>query len=81
MKLVNMYTWINLEGIANIIFISRPEKYGYHVTYDTKYEWVVYTPEGGEINFKRKSGECKGIPHMELIKTYSRVMAIQILRK
>ena len=39
-----MYTWINPEGISNIISIPILDKSGYHVTYDTKEEWVVYTP-------------------------------------
>ena len=45
-KLVNLVTWINTEGIANIIFILTLNDDGYHSTYDTKEEWSNYTPEG-----------------------------------
>ena len=36
-KLGTMDTWINPEGISNILSIATLEKYGYRVTYDTKY--------------------------------------------
>ena len=39
--MVTINTWINPEGMANILSITRLEKYGYCVTYDTKEEWVV----------------------------------------
>ena len=45
-KLETMDTWINLEVISNILSIPRLEKYYYCITYDTKEEWVIYTPEG-----------------------------------
>ena len=56
-----MDTWINPEGKYNIHFIPKLQKACYRVTYDTKEEWVVNTPEWKMINFKHDYGECKGM--------------------
>ena len=74
-----MDTWINLEVISNILSITRIDKYYYCITYDNKEEWVIYNPEGGNINFKCNFGSFKGIPCVELSNKYSMVMAIQSL--
>ena len=39
--------WLNENGIANLIFIPKLEADGYVVRTDTKGEWQVVTPEGG----------------------------------
>ena len=68
-KLGNLDNWINPEVIDNILYIKIIEKYSYCVTYDTKEELIMYTPEGKMINLKRDYGGCEGIPYMELRNT------------
>ena len=42
-KLGVLDTWINSDGILNILLIPNIEKYGYCITYDTQQEWTVHT--------------------------------------
>ena len=79
-KLGTLDTWINPEVISNIISITKIEKSGYCITYDTKEEWVVYTPEGKNIIIKRDSGECEGMKYVELINTEPGIAAIKTVR-
>ena len=37
--------------------------------YDTNVEWVVHTPEGNFIEFKRAPIERKGMPYINLSDT------------
>ena len=62
-------TWINPEGITNII--STPNIYNdvYCITYYTKEERIVYTPEGKMINFKRNNRYFEGIRYIDLSNT------------
>ena len=48
-----MDTWINPEGIANTLFITKLEKADYCVTYDTGEEWIVHIP-GKKYQFQAK---------------------------
>ena len=56
-KLVTLYNCINPDGISKIFSIPRIYKSVYRNTYGTKEEWVIYTPEGGNSDFKRNSVE------------------------
>ena len=39
---------------------------GCEVSMTTKKDWIVRTPVGKEIVFKRDSGVCKGMPYIDL---------------
>ena len=60
-KLGILNTWINYNGVANILYISELYSYEYRVTYDTKVKLKGNTPEGYAVNFKRNYGKCKGV--------------------
>ena len=76
-KLETLDTWIKPEGIYKILSTPNIEKAGYCVTYNSKEEWIMYTPELKIINFKHDSGDCEGIPYMDLRNTESGVTTIQ----
>ena len=57
------------------------EKAGYIVASHTKKDWVVFTPKGKKIVFKRDTGVCKGMPYIDL-RTYKAGLAmINTVRK
>ena len=58
--------WLNRNGIANLLSIPQLERDGYTVDYNTKRNWVVTTPEGKEIVFKRDTGLCDRMPYIDL---------------
>ena len=51
--------WLNERGIANLLSITMLEDAGYIVSTHTKGDWVVTTPKGKKIIFKRDTGVCK----------------------
>ena len=48
--------WINKKGIANLISIHMMETIGYIVSTHTHADWIMTTPEGKDITFKRDKG-------------------------
>ena len=48
--------WMNKKGITNLLSIPQLEEDGYIVDYNTKKDWVVTTPQGEKIKFKRDTG-------------------------
>ena len=58
--------WINEGGIANILSIPQLEKDGFRATSDTHGEWIVYSPGGEKLFFKRDNGNLKGMPYVDL---------------
>ena len=58
--------WINKGGIANLLSIPKLEKDGFCVTSDTHGEWIVYSPGGEKIVFKRDTGNLKGMPYVDI---------------
>ena len=58
--------WLNERGIANLLSITMLEDAGYIVSTHTKGDWVVTTPKGKDIVFKRDKGVCKGMPYINL---------------
>ena len=58
--------WLNEMGIANLLSIPMLENAGYIVSTHTKKYWVVITPKGNTITFKRDSGVCQGMPYIDL---------------
>ena len=62
----SLHVWLNEDGIANLISIPMLEADGCEVSMNTKEDWIVRTPAGEEIVFKRDSGVCKGMPYIDL---------------
>ena len=58
--------WLNENGIANLISISKLEVDGYVVRTNTKGESQVVTPEGETIPFKRNERMCVGMLYIDL---------------
>ena len=58
--------WINEGGIANLLSIPQLEKDGFCVTSDTHGEWIVYSPGGEKLVFKRDTVNFKGMPYVDL---------------
>ena len=54
--------WLNDQGIANLLSDPQLEKDGYTMDYNTKRDWVVTTPEGKCLLFKKDTGMCEGMP-------------------
>ena len=61
-----LLVWLNENGIANLISISKLEADGYVVKTDTKGEWQIVNPEGETIPFQSDKGMCVGMPYIDL---------------
>ena len=57
------------------------EKAGYIVASHTKKDWVVFTPKGKKIVFKRDTGVCKGMPYIDLRTNKAGLAMINTVRK
>ena len=57
------------------------EKAGYILSGHTKMDWVVFTPKGKEIVFKRDTGVCKGMPYIDLYTTKPGLVMIDTVCK
>ena len=53
--------WLNERGIVKLLSIPMLKYYGYIVSNHKKGDWVVTTPKGKDIVFKRYIGVCKGM--------------------
>ena len=58
--------WLNRNGIANLLSIPQLEQDGYTITYSTSSDWVVTTPQGKNITFKRDTGLCDRMLYINL---------------
>ena len=58
--------WINEGGIANLLLILQLEKDGFRVTSDTHGEWIVHSPRGEKLVFKRDYGDLKNMPYIDV---------------
>ena len=59
--------WINKEGIANLKSIPKLEKDAFRVTSDTCGEWIIYSPCGDKLVFKRENkGNLKSMPYINV---------------
>ena len=58
--------WFNMKGIPNLTSIPMLEASRYIVLTHTHIDWVVTTPEGKDITFKRDKGVCTGMPYINL---------------
>ena len=73
--------WLNRAGIANLLSIPQLENDGYVVDYNTKRDWVVTTPQGKKITFKRDTGLCDRMPYIDLREHQEGVIMIETVRK
>ena len=73
--------WLNKKGIANLLSIPQLEKDGYEVDYNTKRKWVVTTPAGKKIVFKRDTGVCAGMPYIDMREHQEAFAMIETVRK
>ena len=73
--------WLNERGIANLLFIPILKDAGYIVSTHTKGEWVVTTPKGKKIVFKRDTGVRKGMPCINLGEHKEGISMIETVRK
>jgi hypothetical protein len=69
--------WLNRNGIANLLSISQLEEDGYVIDYNTKRDWVVTTPQGDEIRFKRDTGLCNRMPYIDLRESRAGVIMLE----
>ena len=65
-KYGDFQVWVNKKGIVELISIPMLEASGYIVSTHTHVYWVVTTPEGKYITFKRNKGVCTGMPYINL---------------
>ena len=73
--------WFNEMGIANLLLFPMLENAGYIVSTHTKKEWVVITPKGKTITFKRDSGLCQGMPYIYLRDNKDGICMIETVQK
>ena len=73
--------WLNKKGIANLLSSPMLEESGYIVLTRTKSDWVVTTPKGMKIVFKRDKGICNRMPYIDLRENMEGFTMIEIIRK
>ena len=73
--------WLNSQGIANLLSIPQLERDGYEINYNTKRDWVVTTPSGELIVFKRDTGVCTGMPYIDMHEHHEGFAMIETVRK
>ena len=73
--------WLNKKDITNLISIPMLEASGYIVSTHTHSGWVVTTPEGKDITFKRDRGVCTGMPYINLCEQKEGLVIIETVRK
>ena len=77
----NFQVWLNEQGIVNLLPIPMLEEAGYKVSTHTDREWIVTTPKGEDIVFKRDTRVCKGIPYIDLRDHAEGAVMIETVRK
>ena len=72
---------LNKQGIANLFSVPMLESAGYIVSSHMKKDWVVFTPKGKKIVFKRGTGITKGMPYIDLRTNKVGLAMIETVRK
>ena len=72
--------WVMEHVIANIVSMGMLEKEGYNISYDTGGTWIVTTPSGGKIKFKRGTGAYYGIPYIDMSNNVKSVSMLYTVR-
>ena len=60
------HMWVNKNGMANLISIPCLEQEGYHIKYYSDDQWVVKTPQGVIIPFKRDTWVTRVMPYIDM---------------
>ena len=72
--------WLNKKVIANLMSIPMLEEAGYIVSTHTKSDWVVTTPKGNNIVFKRDKDICNRMPYIDLRESMEGFTMIETIR-
>ena len=72
---------VKKKGIENLLSIPMLEEAGYIVSTHTKSDWVVTTPKGTKIVFKRDRGICNLMPYIDLRENMEGFAMIETIRK
>ena len=73
--------WLNYNGIINLLLIPQLEEDGYLIDYNTTRDWLVTTPQGTELVFKRDTGLCDRMPCIDLREHREGVIMLETVRK
>ena len=73
--------WVNCNGIANLLSIPQLEEDDYVIDYNTKRDWLVTTPQGDVIRFKRDTGLCNRMLYTNLCESRAGVIMLETVRK
>ena len=73
--------WLNEKGITNLLSILQLEEDGYVVDYNTNRDWVVTTPQGEKITFKRDMGLCSRMPYIDMREHAAGVTMLEMFHK
>ena len=65
----------------NLLSIPQLEEDGYVIDYNTKRDWIVTTPQGDEIRFKRDTGLCNRMLYIDLRESRAGVIMLETLQK
>ena len=60
------HLWDNDNGMENLLSIPCLEEEGYHIEYARDKKWVLKTPQGVVILFKRDTGLTKGMTYINM---------------
>ena len=63
--------------MANLLSVPILEKDGYTITTHTQGGWVVISPKGTKITFKRDTGVTCGMPYIDLREHHEGISMIE----
>ena len=58
--------WLLESDIENLLSVPQLKVDVFTINYNTNHDWVVTTPEGEQIMFKKDTGKCKVFPFIEM---------------
>ena len=67
--------------MANLLSVPMLEEDGYTISTHTKGDWIVTSPKGTKIIFKRDTGVCRGMPYIDLREHQAGISMIKTVRK
>ena len=73
--------WLNKKGIVNSLSIHMLEAAGYLVSTHTYGDWVVTSPKGKKMVFKRDTGVYNRMPYMDLMNKQEWIATIEVICK
>ena len=67
--------------MANLLSVPMLEEAGYTISTHTQGDWVVTSPKGTKIVFKRDTGVCRGMPYIDLREHQKGISMIETVQK